>query len=100
VKWYHTKLVARTGWQRHVRGTKLMQTCEVFYTMTTVVSADDWPLFLLCLLLATVLFFLGPVAFTAVAVASILLYMYIQNARAGYKSEIESDAPSSGKREQ
>jgi hypothetical protein len=67
--------------------------------MTTVVSSDDWPLFLLCLLVATT-FFLGPVVFTAVAVVSILAYMFIQHARAGYKSEMESDAPSSGKRRQ
>ncbi len=63
-----------------------MHACEVFYTMTTVVSSDDWPLFLLCLLLATVLFFLGPVAFTAVAVISILIYIFRREARAGYEA--------------
>ena len=68
--------------------------------MTTVVSSDDWPLFLLCLLLATVLFFLGPVAFTAVAVVSILIYIFRREARAGYEAVIESNTPSSDEREQ
>lgn len=68
--------------------------------MTTVVSSDDWPLFLLCLLLATVLFFLGPVAFTAVAAVSILIYIFRREAHAGYEAVIESNASSSAERDQ
>ncbi|RBI60279.1 hypothetical protein DMJ13_18215 [halophilic archaeon] len=70
--------------------------------MTTVVSADDWPLFLLCLLIATVLLFLGPgfVSFTAVAVVAILIYVFRRGIRAGFEAVMGSDAPLSNEREQ
>ncbi|WP_458191232.1 hypothetical protein [Haladaptatus sp. NG-WS-4] len=69
--------------------------------MTTVISSDDWPLFLLCLILAPLVFFLGGgVIFITAAIVSILIYVFRREARAGYEAVVGSDAPSSDKPEQ
>ena len=68
--------------------------------MTTVISADDWPLFVLCLILATLLFALGPgLSVTAIALVSIFIYVFRQQLHAGYETVIGSDTLSSDKPE-
>ncbi|WP_231187754.1 hypothetical protein [Haladaptatus sp. DYF46] len=68
--------------------------------MTTVISADDWPLFILCLILATLLFALDPgLSVIAIALVSILIYVFRQQLHAGYEAVIGSDTPSSDKPE-
>lgn len=68
--------------------------------MTTVISSDDWPLFLLCLILAPLLFFLGGGVIFITAIVSILIYVFRREARAGYEAVVGSDAPLSDKPEQ
>ncbi|WP_440009180.1 hypothetical protein [Halomicrococcus sp. SG-WS-1] len=59
--------------------------------MTTVVSRDDWRLFVACLALALGFVVFGPLAIPFIGLL-FMVYFFKDEIRAGYESAMESDS--------